>query len=155
MFPTGRNQDPKVTLLQDGRFALDRDSQTTIVTAVEGRPILSPKAVQWTDMALSLGHDQPYLVAVLSKTVEVRTEENMLIQTLELPKSKLVSVSGQGRIYIASPTFVWTLNMVPVSEQVPQLIKDKLFDLAVTLGQWKLTLDIEIECFVHFSNNMR
>ena len=33
LFPTGRNQEPRVTLLQDDRFALDRDDQTTFISA--------------------------------------------------------------------------------------------------------------------------
>ena len=32
LFPTGRNQEPRVTLLQDGRFALDKDTQTTFLS---------------------------------------------------------------------------------------------------------------------------
>ena len=32
LFPTGMNQEPRVTLLQDGRFALDKDTQTTFLS---------------------------------------------------------------------------------------------------------------------------
>lgn len=77
----------------------------------------------------------PYLLSVFNKSVEIRTEDNMLIQTLELPKPRYASVGGQGRVYIASNNLVWSLSLVPVSEQVPQLLKDKLYDLAVTLGK--------------------
>ena len=75
--------------------------------------------------------------------MEIRTEDNMLIQTLELPKPRYASVGGQGRVYIASNNLVWSLGLVPVSEQVPQLLKDKLYDLAVTLGKPSL---IHLEC---------
>ena len=77
----------------------------------------------------------PYLLSVFNKSVEIRTEDNMLIQTLELPKPRYASVGGQGRVYIASNNLVWSLSLVPVSEQVPQLLKDKRYDLAVTLGK--------------------
>ena len=79
---------------------------------------------------------------MINKSVEIRTEDNMLIQTLELPKPRYASVGGQGQVYIASNNLVWSLSMVPVSEQVPQLLKDKLYDLAVTLGK----LIIQLEC---------
>ena len=85
----------------------------------------------------------PYLLSVINKSVEIRTEDNMLIQTLELPKPRYASVGGQGRVYIASNNLVWSLSLVPVSEQVPQLLKDKLYDLAVTLGKPPL---IHLEC---------
>ena len=55
--------------------------------------------------------------------------------TLELPKPRFVTCGGQGRVYIASSNLVWVLTMVPVSEQVPQLIRDKQFELACTLGK--------------------
>ena len=32
LFPTGWNQEPRVTLLQDGRFALDNETQTTFLS---------------------------------------------------------------------------------------------------------------------------
>eukprot|EP00092_Neocalanus_flemingeri_P080994 GFUD01101091.1.p1 GENE.GFUD01101091.1~~GFUD01101091.1.p1 ORF type:complete len:856 (+),score=262.22 GFUD01101091.1:72-2639(+) len=132
LFPTGRNQEPKVTLLQDNRFALDKDDQTTFISP-SGQ--LNPKAVQWSEVPQAMVHDQPYLVSVLSKSVEIRTDEpRILIQTLELPKPRLVSCSGQGRVYIASTGLVWCLTMVPVSEQVPQLLRDKQFELAVTVA---------------------
>ena len=67
----------------------------------------------------------------------------MLIQTLELLKPRYASVGGQGRVYIASNNLVWSLSLVPVAEQVPQLLKDKLYDLAVTLGKPPL---IHLEC---------
>ena len=86
LFPTGRNQEPRVTLLQDQRFALDKDDQTTFITS-SGQ--LNPKAVQWSEVPLDMVHDQPYLISVLSKTVEIRTDEpRLLIQTLELPRPR-------------------------------------------------------------------
>jgi len=132
LFPTGRNQEPKVTLLQDNRFALDKDDQTTFISPT-GK--LNPKAVQWSEVPQAMVHDQPYLVSVLSKSVEIRTDEpRILIQTLELPKPRLATCSGQGRVYIASTGLIWCLSMVPVSEQVPQLLRDKQFELAVTVA---------------------
>jgi len=132
LFPTGRNQEPKVTLLQDDRFALDKDNQTTFITP-DGQ--LNPKAVQWSEVPQTMVHDQPYLISVLSKSVEIRTDEpRILIQTLELPRPRFATCSGQGRVYIASTGLVWCLNMVPVAEQVPQLLRDKQFELAVTVA---------------------
>ena len=49
-----------MTLLQDNRFALDKDDQTTFITAA-GQ--LNPKAVQWSEVAQDMVHDQPYLIS--------------------------------------------------------------------------------------------
>ena len=123
-----------MTLLQDDRFALDKDDQTTFITPA-GK--LNPKAVQWSEVPQAMVHDQPYLISVLSRSVEVRTDEpRILIQTLEMPRPRFLSWGGQGRVYLASTNLVWILSMVPVSEQVPQLLKDKQFELACTLGKW-------------------
>lgn len=132
LFPTGKNQEPRVTLMSDNRFALDKDEQTTFISS-DG--VLNPKAVQWSEVPVNMVHDSPYLVSVLSKSVEIRcTEPRILIQTIEMPKPKLTSCAGKGRVYVASQQHVYCLCMVPVGEQVPQLLKDKQFELAVTLA---------------------
>ena len=132
LFPTGRSQEPRVTAMQDNRFALDKDDQTTFISS---SGLLNPKAVQWSEPPLVTVHDQPYLVSVLSKSVEIRTDEpRLLIQTLELPKPRLASCAAPGRVFIASAGMVWCLAMVPVAEQVPQLLRDKQFELACTVA---------------------
>jgi len=132
LFPTGKNQEARVTLLQDDRFALGKDEQTTFIST-DGN--MNLQAVQWSEVPLDMIHDQPYLISVLSKNIEVRTDEpRILIQSIELPKPRLVSCSRQGKVFCASQNIVWCLKMVPVSEQVPQLLKDKQFELAITVA---------------------
>lgn len=132
LFPTGRSQEPRVSLMQDERFALGKDDQTTFINC-EGK--MNLKAVQWSETPEDMVHDQPYLIGVLSKSLEVRTEEpRLLIQTIDFNKPKFVSRGRQGRIYCASQNQVWILTMVPVAEQVPQLLRDKQFELAVMVA---------------------
>jgi len=135
LFPTGRNQEACVTLLDEERFALQKDEQTTFID-LDGNMKLY--AVAWSEPPTQLTYDVPYLVATLpSGVVEVRTEEPRLsIQTIELPKVQHVA-SGDtrgGLVYAASTTNIWCLTMVPVAQQVPQLLRDKQFELAVTLS---------------------
>jgi len=132
LFPTGRSQEPRVTLMEDQRFALGRDEQTTFISS-EGK--MKKQAVQWSETPLDLVHDQPYLIGVLSKSIEIRTEEpRLLIQSVELLKPKLVSRGKGGRLFCASQNQIWSLNMVSVAEQVPQLLRDKQFELAVMVA---------------------
>ncbi len=136
-----------MTLMSDGeRFALGKDEQTTFID-LEGNMKLY--AVQWSETPIALANDPPYLLAVLNKSVEVRTDEPRLnIQTVELSKPRFISTpappasadssspsSTQGIVYVASQTHIWCLRMVPVSVQVPQLIRDKQFELAGALSR--------------------
>ena len=126
LFPTGRNQTANVTLMADGeRFALGKDEQTTFID-LEGNMKLY--AVQWSETPQALANDPPYILGVLSKSVEVRTDEPRLnIQTIELDKPKFVStptsslssgVATCGVVYVASHSQIWRLKMVPVVIQV-------------------------------------
>ena len=75
LFPTGKNQDPSITLLSDERFALGKDEQTTFID-LEGN--MNLVAVQWSEVPQAIAQDSPYMLAVLSKTVEIRTDEPRL-----------------------------------------------------------------------------
>ena len=75
LFPTGKNQDPSITLLSDERFALGKDEQTTFID-LEGN--MNLVAVQWNEVPQAIAQDSPYLLAVLSKTVEIRADEPRL-----------------------------------------------------------------------------
>jgi len=132
LFPTGKSQEPRVTLMEDSRFALSKDEQTTFISS-EGK--MNLQAVQWLEAPRDMVHDQPYLIGVLSKSIEIRTEEpRLLIQSIEMLKPKLITRGKGGRLYCASQNQVWSLNMVPVCEQVPQLLRDKQFELAVMVA---------------------
>ncbi len=133
LFPTGKNQTPNVILLADKeRFALGKDEQTTFID-LEGN--LKLYVVTWSEPPLAVVQDLPYLLAVTPKAVEVKTEEPRLaIQTLDIPKARFITTCKLGVVYVASQSQIWCLQMVPVAEQIPQLLLDKQFELAVILS---------------------
>ena len=132
----------------------------------------------WLTLLISLKvplitvHDQPYLISVLSKSIEIRTDEPSVLiqvfpplpsviffiwplpQTVEVPRPRLATRAAQGRVYIAAQGLVrchasdfsniinwllkvWLLTMVPVTEQVPQLLRDKQFELvSLRFQEW-------------------
>lgn len=56
------------------------------------------------------------------------------MQTLEnLPKARLITRCKQGLLYVASVSQVWCLHAVEISKQREMLLKDKQFQLALTL----------------------
>ena len=134
LFPTGKNSTASVSLMRDERFALAKDEQTTFID-LDGQMKLY--AVSWSEPPLTLVHDPPYLVGVLDDAVEVRVDKPRLnVQTLDLPKPRFASApsSRRGRVYVASNSYIWSLRMIPPSIQIPHLLRDKQFELAVTLS---------------------
>lgn len=84
------------------------------------------------------------MIAALPNCVEIRTEKpNMVIQTTELPKPTILStdLNSSGLVYVASNSDIWCMKMTPVTEQIPQLIEDKQFELALTLTQTRYSSD--------------
>ena len=84
-----------------------------------------------------LVEDSPYILGVLSSCIEVRAAEpRLLVQRLELPRARLLTpvISKHGQIYVASPSHVWCLHLVPAHQQLPRLLQDKHFQLAIQLA---------------------
>nr|CAG4651586.1 EOG090X0131 [Triops cancriformis] len=155
LFPTGRQLEPVIALLQIERehdttfdknweklskekencFALGRDDQIIFVDA-EGSP-LRKTGLTWSEPPLEIVQDAPYLISVLPSYVEIRSlEPRLLIQRLELPRARFIcSVpSRHGLIYCASPSHVWALQQVPVHKQLAPLLQEKHFELAIHLA---------------------
>ncbi len=125
LFPTGKSQDPSVIRMADDRFALVKDDQTTFVNR-DGE--LALEALTWSELPLAVTHDPPYLIAALPNSVEIKCEAPKLsVQSIELPKPFLTGTihNRPGIVYIASTSHIWCLTMVPVSVQIPQLLKVK------------------------------
>ena len=95
---------------------MDKDEQTTFIDS-QGK--LNPKAVKWSEVKLPKGrilkvmitwlailiflkaplitvHDQPYLISVLSKSIEIRTDE----------PSVLIQVSARSHRLLVNLTFL-------------------------------------------------
>ena len=58
----------------------------------------------------------------------------LTIQSIPFPDAKFITTHKQGWVYVASQSNIWCLKMEPVAAQVPQLLRDKQFELAVTLS---------------------
>ena len=97
-------------------------------------------------------YDEPYLLALLADCIEIRTVEPCLfIQSLSLPKPRLVYRCHQGLVYVASIDYVWCLQAVPLTQQIHILLEEKQFQLALrltvcTMFRMKLCITFEIHC---------
>lgn len=137
LFATGRSQEPLIARMEDGgQLALAHDKESIFVDA-EGNATCN-YTLKWVEQPLAMAYDKPYLVAILPKTIEIKTPEPQhTVQSLNLEKPRLLAVAqtakGKGQVYVASTSHVWCLHAIPVNQQIPQLLSEKQFGLALKL----------------------
>ncbi|KAF6717658.1 Vam6/Vps39-like protein [Oryzias melastigma] len=133
LFPTGKQLEPLVAPLADGKVAVGQDDLTVVLNE-EG--VCTQKcALNWTDIPIAMEHQPPYIIAVLPRYVEIRTvEPRLLVQSVELQRPRFITSAGPNVVYVASNHFVWRLVPVPIASQIRQLLQDKQFELALQLA---------------------
>ncbi len=136
LFPTGK--EANVILLSDGkRFALEKEDHTVFID-LDGR--LKLYTVTWSPPGVvDMTHDPPYLLAAKScgGGVEVKTEgePRLSVQSIMLEEQAQFIVSGRpGHVFVAGRSRVWCLRMATVFEVLPQLLREKQFELAIALS---------------------
>ncbi|XP_068111025.1 vam6/Vps39-like protein [Hyperolius riggenbachi] len=153
LFPTGKQLEPLVVPLGDGKVAVGQDDLTVVLNE-EGT--CTPKcALNWTDIPMAMEYQPPYIVAVLPRYVEVRTfEPRLLVQSVELQRPRFVTSGGANIVYVASNHFVWRLVPVSIATQIQQLLQDKQFELALQLARMKDDADTEKRQQIHHIQNL-
>ncbi|XP_045918194.1 vam6/Vps39-like protein isoform X2 [Micropterus dolomieu] len=133
LFPTGKQLEPLVAPLADGKVAVGQDDLTVVLNE-EG--VCTQKcALNWTDIPIAMEHQPPYIIAVLPRYVEIRTfEPRLLVQSVELQRPRFITSAGANIVYVASNHFVWRLVPVSIASQIRQLLQDKQFELALQLA---------------------
>ncbi|XP_070698619.1 vam6/Vps39-like protein [Pempheris klunzingeri] len=136
LFPTGKQLEPLVAPLADGKVAVGQDDLTVVLNE-EG--VCTQKcALNWTDIPIAMEHQPPYIIAVLPRYVEIRTfEPRLLVQSVELQRPRFITSAGPNIVYVASNHFVWRLVPVSIASQIRQLLQDKQFELALQLAKMK------------------
>ncbi|KAG0702685.1 Vam6/Vps39-like protein [Chionoecetes opilio] len=146
LFATGRSQEPLITQLEGGeQLALAHDKETIFVDA-KGNATCS-NSLKWEEQPLALAYHKPYLVAILPKNIEIKiAEPQATVQLVTLDKPRLIAVGSSAKavsqVYVASTSHVWCLHAIPVNQQIPQLLGDKQFELALRLVEvWEEAQD--------------
>nr|XP_054490063.1 vam6/Vps39-like protein isoform X5 [Agelaius phoeniceus] len=125
LFPTGKQLEPLVAPVADGKVAVGQDDLTVVLNE-EG--VCTQKcALNWTDIPIAMEHQPPYIIAVLPST---------------------------NIIYVASNHFVWRLIPVSIATQIQQLLQDKQFELALQLAEMKDDSDSEKRQQIHHIKNL-
>ncbi|XP_068607816.1 vam6/Vps39-like protein [Brachionichthys hirsutus] len=153
LFPTGKQLEPLVAPLADGKVAVGQDDLTVVLNE-EG--VCTQKcALNWTDIPIAMEHQPPYIIAVLPRFVEIRTfEPRLLVQSVELQRPRFITSAGPNVVYVASNHFVWRLVPVPISSQIRQLLQDKQFELALQLAKMKDDSEGDKKQQIHHIQNL-
>ncbi|OXB63371.1 hypothetical protein ASZ78_001947 [Callipepla squamata] len=153
LFPTGKQLEPLVAPVADGKVAVGQDDLTVVLNE-EG--VCTQKcALNWTDIPIAMEHQPPYIIAVLPRYVEIRTfEPRLLVQSIELQRPRFITSGGTNIIYVASNHFVWRLIPVSIATQIQQLLQDKQFELALQLAEMKDDSDSEKRQQIHHIKNL-
>ncbi|CAL8302198.1 unnamed protein product [Boreogadus saida] len=153
LFPTGKQLEPLVTPLADGKVAVGQDDLTVVLNE-EG--VCTQKcALNWTDIPITMEHQPPYIIAVLPRYVEIRTlEPRLLVQSVELQRPRFITSAGPNVVYVASNHFVWRLVSVSIASQIKQLLQDKQFELALQLAKMKDDSDGDKKQQIHHIQNL-
>uniref|UniRef100_A0A4W6DB22 VPS39 subunit of HOPS complex n=1 Tax=Lates calcarifer TaxID=8187 RepID=A0A4W6DB22_LATCA len=153
LFPTGKQLEPLVAPLADGKVAVGQDDLTVVLNE-EG--VCTQKcALNWTDIPIAMEHQPPYIIAVLPRYVEIRTfEPRLLVQSVELQRPRFITSAGQNIVYVASNHFVWRLVPVSIASQIRQLLQDKQFELALQLAKMKDDSDGDKKQQIHHIQNL-
>lgn len=135
------NRVPSVREMNDELFILGKDNHSIFVDTL-GKPG-SLKQMKWDTIPHDLVYDEPYLLAIFSESMEIRTvEPSLIVQSLELePKKachndciKLVIRCRSGLVYVASSTQVWCLQNISWCRQIHYLLEQKQFQLALRIA---------------------
>jgi hypothetical protein len=79
-------------------------------------------------------YDEPYLVALLNETIEVRSmQPSLLVQQIQIPGAQLICRSSSGVLYVLAGRQVFRVQSIPVDKQIKMLLEEKQFQLAVKL----------------------
>lgn len=153
LFPTGKQLEPLVAPLADGKVAVGQDDLTVVLNE-EG--VCTQKcALNWTDIPVAMEHQPPYIIAVLPRYVEIRTvEPRLLVQSVELQRPRFITSAGSNVVYVASNHFVWRLVPVSIASQIRQLLQDKQFELALQLAKMKDDSDTDKRQQIHHIQNL-
>eukprot|EP00029_Vermamoeba_vermiformis_P006348 TRINITY_DN2461_c0_g1_i1.p1 TRINITY_DN2461_c0_g1~~TRINITY_DN2461_c0_g1_i1.p1 ORF type:complete len:890 (+),score=177.72 TRINITY_DN2461_c0_g1_i1:46-2715(+) len=142
LFSVGKGT-PMAVPLGDQQILLNRD-QISVFVGYDGK-ITKKYGLTWSEVPLSIAYAFPYVVAVLSKGVEVRLsfKTQSLVQSIPVLGATYISVSnvkggkpksGQP-VYVASKTQVWRLQPLSLNQQVDELLRDKEYEEALILAE--------------------
>jgi hypothetical protein len=119
-----------LTLLPNKEVLLTRDS-TGVSIGYDGN-ILRSDCIQWEDCPTALAYSHPYVIALTPNNVEIR---HFATGTLaqRIPFKNAHFVAQKDAVFVASQTSLRKMTLLPLQEQVRELVSKKMFQEALSL----------------------
>jgi len=124
---------PSITLLPElERMLWSKENSSYFIDAF-GKPA-EAYALTWSDRPLQLRYRYPYVLAVVSNGVEVASlfGSHKVVQTLPLRTARFITDTGRF-VFVAGGHHIWRLSMVPLADQMEELIRLYAYDEARAL----------------------
>lgn len=143
-----KNNIAKINSLTDGCIAFGHDNKSVLYDCVKNR--VRQSVIVWSGFPVVVEEDAPYLIAAMSKFVEIRpymppSDSVDCMQKIELENIKYTAKASSGRIYVASANSIWCLKAKPAAHQIEGLIKRGQFELAKSVATLMVTATAERE----------
>jgi Vam6/Vps39-like protein vacuolar protein sorting-associated protein 39 len=132
---------PLLYPLPNKQILINMDAVTVFVTH-DGKPARK-YGLSWSEPPVALAYSFPYVIAIVSKAVEVRLVfgSSSLVQSIPLAGAKCIaaatSAGGRrrtgGTVFVASKTNIWALTPIALGSQVDQLVKEGDYEEALSL----------------------
>ncbi|KAI7848688.1 CNH domain-containing protein [Circinella umbellata] len=125
-----RGGKPMVTKIPNNEMLLARD-HVSIFLGLDGTPTRKV-GIEWSGAPEQMGYSYPYVIAILSRHVEVRNIQSLaLVQQIDLSSARFLN---QGKlVYVASNSTIWRLTPYSFSTQIDQLVEKQEYQEAVSL----------------------
>ena len=132
LFPTGG--DPSCLLLPDSEILLGKEHLSAFV-GFDGKPSAHNQAITWSELPLAVQYSFPYVLGLLSRSVEVRSLHTMnQVQTIPIAKPRRLAAKGSV-VYVASSMAIYRLQPIPLLIQINELVEERLYEEAICLTQ--------------------
>ncbi|KNC56116.1 vesicle fusion protein [Thecamonas trahens ATCC 50062] len=132
LFPTGGGE-PSCLLVPDANILLGKEHLSVFV-GYDGKPSRK-QALAWSELPLAVAYSFPYVLGLLSKSIEVRSMHTQnLVQAIPLTKPRFLTAKGSA-VYVATTYSIFRLIPFPLPIQINELVEERLYEEAICLTE--------------------
>ncbi len=132
LFPVGKKGKPLCCLLPDQEILLVKENEG-ICVSWDGKATRE-EPVRWSEVPQFVAYVHPYVIVGLTTGVEVRNMVSLAVtQLIDMRGVKCIGTKSVQHLFLASPSALSRLELVPFALQVEELVNHHLFKEALDL----------------------
>ncbi|XP_053398739.1 vam6/Vps39-like protein [Mercenaria mercenaria] len=138
-------REPLMTKIDSDCILLGYDN-TSVVVNSRAKPV-KDECITWTGIPQLVEYDAPYVLAVLSRYLEVRTlDPSISIQQIEMKHVNCVC-KGRNVIFVQCKDGIYMLTLRPSKDRIKSLVKNKHFQIAkqIKMQETDITMEEKLE----------